>query len=195
MAIVSRRGRRVENDLEDAESVMTAAAGGLRQRFMRKVASKVGKGSGSSDDSDESDEVDPEKADAKKRKTKKAHSNSNSSTSTEKEKEMENARLEKLANKKPSAAEEIKNQTEAEKKKKSLVQAAKLTQLEQAVPADAQMAPERVERVGLVSFHVDILLMSGVNSSLKVSKGLHWVSSPLKMCWKSSSARRSMTSE
>ena len=61
MAIVSRRPRRRETDPEDAESVITAAAGGLRERFLRKVATIThGDRSSSSDDSSQ-DEKDLEK--------------------------------------------------------------------------------------------------------------------------------------
>ncbi|WVW87114.1 hypothetical protein I302_109171 [Kwoniella bestiolae CBS 10118] len=144
MAIVSRRPKRVEKDLEDAESVMTAAAGGLRQRFMRKVA-EISHGNKSSSDSDSSEtDTDVERGEKgegnkkrrKKRRTKRINSGSDgtavasSPTST-------------------SAAEEIKNQQTQEqerKKKASLVEKAKLTQLEQTVPADAQMAPGAVEK-------------------------------------------------
>lgn len=52
MAIVSRRVRRVGPvDPEDAQSAMTAAAGGLRQRLFRKVAGISGNRSFSDGDS------------------------------------------------------------------------------------------------------------------------------------------------
>ncbi|RXK36611.1 hypothetical protein M231_06152 [Tremella mesenterica] len=137
MAIVSRRARRVENE-EDAESVMTAAAGGLRQRLMRKVAeiSHHGKGSTTSDsdngDTSGSDsDTDVEKAEKKKRK--KSRSKSQSSPKSEKGETL-----------KPTEAAQVK--AEAEKRKRSLASAAKLTQLEQNVPADAELPAEVVDK-------------------------------------------------
>ncbi|WRT69876.1 uncharacterized protein IL334_006867 [Kwoniella shivajii] len=138
MAIVSRRPKRVEQDLEDAESVMTAAAGGLRQRFMRKVAEISHGNKSSSDDSSSESDTDVERAEKgekkkRKKKTKRSVSGSESTavspTST-------------------SAADDIKEKAklEHETKKKGLVEKAKLTQLEQTVPADAQMAPGAVEK-------------------------------------------------
>lgn len=136
MAIVSRRPRRVENDPEDAESVMTAAAGGLRHRFMRKVAEisqggKASDSSGSDTSATESDE-DPERAEKRKKKRAKKARKSTSTSSS------------------PTAVSRADNDG-AEKKKTGIVQAAKLTQLEQTVPADAQMPPDMVEKVSIQS--------------------------------------------
>ncbi|KAK6908644.1 hypothetical protein I204_02063 [Kwoniella mangroviensis CBS 8886] len=143
MAIVSRRPKRVEKDLEDAESVMTAAAGGLRQRFMRKVA-EISHGNKSSSDSDSSEtdtDVDVErgeKGENKKRRKKTRIRRINSGS---------DGTAVASSPTSTTAAEEVKLQQEQERKKKaSLVEKAKLTQLEQTVPADAQMAPGAVEK-------------------------------------------------
>lgn len=69
MAIVSRRVRRVGPvDPEDAQSAMTAAAGGLRQRFFRRVAGISGNRSFSDGDSSASGEEDLEKGEGGKKK-------------------------------------------------------------------------------------------------------------------------------
>ncbi len=133
MAIVSRCPRHIENDRVDAASVMTAAAGGLRQRFMRKVA-EISHGGKSASDSSGSDssasdcDGDVERAAkrSKKRTKESRKSSSNSNTST---------------------AVSQADRDIAENKKRGIAQAAKLIQLEQAVPADAQMPPALVEKV------------------------------------------------
>ena len=140
MAIVSRRSRRVEHDPEDVESVMTAAVGGLRHRFMRKVVeiSHGGKSASDSSSSDtsatEGDEDDERKKKPNKKRTKQARkSNSDGSSPT--------------ATSQADRDETAKRMEEAETKRKGLTQAAKLIQLEQIVPADAQLPPDMVEKV------------------------------------------------
>ena len=145
MAIVSRRPRRRDNDIEDAESVMTAAAGGLRQRFMRKVAGIAhGDKSGSSgsegtvtsgSESDSDVEWSGPKKEMKKTKKQSDVAKSPKTTTT--------------SPKSPTSAQEVQEQVEAEKKRRSLANAAKLTQLEQTVPSDAQMPADLVEKVSL----------------------------------------------
>ena len=135
MAIVSRRSRRIEHDADDAESVMTAAAGGLRQRFMRKVAeishtAKSGSDSSGSDHSPSDTDEDVERGEKRNKKKAKNVRKSHSSGSS------------------PTAVSQGE-QEEVEKKKPGLAQAAKLNQLEQSVPADAQMPPSMVEKVSL----------------------------------------------
>jgi metal transporter CNNM len=162
MAIVSRRPRRIENDPEDAESVMTAAAGGLRQRFMRKVAeiSHGGKSSSSGSESgtDASDaDTDVERGekenDKNKEKDKKKRRKDRRKSSIKSEGAPSSSPTSTVG---PTPAETYKVQTE-QKKKSAIVQAAKLTQLEQTVPSDAQMPPEMVDKVGratpLLSIH------------------------------------------
>ena len=137
MAIVSRRPRRVENDPEDVESVMTAAAGGLGSRFMRKVAeiSHGGKSasdsSGSDSSASEGDEDHKKRNRQRTKKARKSNSSGSSPTAVSREDQLE-------VNKKAQ---------EAETKTKGITQVAKLTQLEQTVPADAQMPPAMVEKV------------------------------------------------
>ena len=159
MAIVSRRGRRVEKDVEDAESVMTAAAGGLKQKFMRKVAEishHHGKGSttsgseGGLTSGSDTEGEDVEKAE--KRKKKRTRSKSHSSPTKEK----------------PSEAAKVKEEVEADKKKRSITQAAKLNQLEQSVPADAQLPPESVDKFfeGLEGAPLGIITLEDVLEEL-----------------------------
>ncbi|WWC66089.1 uncharacterized protein I303_108711 [Kwoniella dejecticola CBS 10117] len=164
MAIVSRRPKRVEKDLEDAESVMTAAAGGLRQRFMRKVA-EISHGNKSSSDSDSSDETDTdvergEKEEKKRRKKRNKRSNSGSETTAV-----------SPTSTNVTAAEEIKENAKAEQEKKrkgGMIEKAKLTQLEQTVPADAQMAPGAVEKFfeGLEGAPLGIITLEDVLEEL-----------------------------
>ena len=153
MAIVSRRPRRVEQDTEDAESVMTAAAGGLGQRFMRKVAGIAHVGTDSSDSDTESDTVDVEKQEKKCRKRSKSTSSpekDHKSKSPKHVKEKDFAASGKAdvrtESNQPTDAEKVKKEVEA-KKSRGIAQATKLNQLEQTVPADAQMPPESVEKV------------------------------------------------
>ncbi|ORY34620.1 hypothetical protein BCR39DRAFT_585588 [Naematelia encephala] len=154
MAIVSRRGKRVENDPEDVESVMTAAAGGLKQRFMRKVAEiSHGNKSSGSDTSSSDSESDVERADKKAEKKAKRRGRKHSthdSTDT------------------PSKAQQVKEAAEADKKKRSLVQATKLTQLEQSVPADAQMPADSIDRFfeGLEGAPLGIITLEDVLEEL-----------------------------
>ncbi|KAK4689883.1 metal transporter CNNM, partial [Tremellales sp. Uapishka_1] len=146
MAIVSRRGRRVENDPEDVESVMTAAAGGLRQRFMR-IAEKVHGGKSSGSEGSDTDS-DVESHDSPKKKTRTKKSNSPPST---------------------SAADQIKLEARTDATKKStLAEATRLTQLEQTVPADAQLAPERVDKFfeGLEGAPLGIITLEDVLEEL-----------------------------
>lgn len=156
MAIVSRRPRRIENDPEDAESVMTAAAGGLRQRFMRKVAeiSHGGKSSSSGSESgtDGSDaDTDVERGekdhDKNKDKDKKKRRKDRRKSSIKSEGGPSSSQTSPTSTVGPTPAETYKAQTE-QKKKSAIAQAAKLTQLEQTVPSDAQMPPEMVDKVG-----------------------------------------------
>jgi metal transporter CNNM len=155
MAIVSRRPRRIENDVEDAESVMTAAAGGLRQRFMRKVAEishgKNSSGSEGGNTSGSDSDTDVEKAEKEKNNRKKSR--------TKSEAKSERTASSPSSTLGPSAAEQIK--TEHKKKSSGIAQAAKLTQLEQTVPADAQMAPEMVDKVSesLIKIWSDVELI------------------------------------
>ncbi|WVR07902.1 hypothetical protein IAU60_004945 [Kwoniella sp. DSM 27419] len=162
MAIVSRRPKRVENDPEDAESVMTAAAGGLRQRFMRKVAeishgnrSSDSEGSGTETDSDV--ERNGEKSERKRRKRKAKRSQSGSEDNTVSPTSTRVAA--------PTAAENYKEQTAT---KKGIVEKAKLTQLEQTVPADAQMPAGAVEKFfeGLEGAPLGIITLEDVLEEL-----------------------------
>ena len=153
MAIVSRRPRRVENETEDVESVMTAAAGGLRQRFMRKVA-EISHGGKSSSESSSDSETDVERnaaaarKDRKERKRGRKGSKSSSSGSGDAEKKGEKNAV--PMKKEDSAAEKVKKDVEARKGSRGIVEATKLTQLEQSVPADAQMPAESVGKVGVI---------------------------------------------
>ncbi|WWD20450.1 hypothetical protein CI109_104926 [Kwoniella shandongensis] len=165
MAIVSRRNRRVENDPEDAESVMTAAAGGLRQRFMRKVAEISHGGHKSDSDTSSSDsETDVERAEKGEKKKRKKMSKRSTSGSS--------ATATSPTSATASAADEIKEkarlEAEQKKKKTGLVQAAKLTQLEQTVPADAQMPAEAVEKFfeGLEGAPLGIITLEDVLEEL-----------------------------
>ncbi|ORX37563.1 hypothetical protein BD324DRAFT_385136 [Kockovaella imperatae] len=169
MAIVSRRPRHRDADPEDEESVMTAAAGGLRQRIMRKVAT-ITHGDRSSSDSS-SDENDVEKNDPKARqrkatkkvKRKEKGDKASSGTSSSGSPTEPNRPLDK-----PTKAQEVKNQVEAETKKKSFVESARLTQLEQTVPADAQMPPQLVEKFfeGLEGAPLGIITLEDVLEEL-----------------------------
>ncbi|WWC73902.1 uncharacterized protein I206_107874 [Kwoniella pini CBS 10737] len=164
MAIVSRRPKRVEKDLEDAESVMTAAAGGLRQRIMRKVA-EISHGNKSSSDSDSSEtdtDVERGEKDEKKRRKKTRNKRANSGSETTAASPTSTT---------VTAAEEIKENVKAEeerKRKGGLVEKAKLTQLEQTVPADAQMAPGAVEKFfeGLEGAPLGIITLEDVLEEL-----------------------------
>ncbi|WVQ84841.1 hypothetical protein IAT38_006998 [Cryptococcus sp. DSM 104549] len=183
MAIVSRRPRREPGvtDPEDAQSVMTAAAGGLRQRFMRKVA-EIGhgnrSGSGSDTSSDEEGDAavsgDVEKGEKKVKRSKrgKKHARAGSATTsdgdgtvvgpTEADEVKESARREQEMRK-------LDKQQESEKKKGSgLVNAAKLQQLEQSVPADAQMSNDAVEKFfdGLEGAPLGIITLEDVLEEL-----------------------------
>ncbi|KAK8849819.1 hypothetical protein IAR55_005155 [Kwoniella newhampshirensis] len=169
MAIVSRRNRRVENDPEDAESVMTAAAGGLRQRFMRKVAEISHGGHRSSSDSDNSSsdsETDVERAEKGEKKKRKKMSKRSTSASTT------TAVSPSSATGPSTAADEVKEtakqEAEQKKKKTGIVQAAKLTQLEQTVPADAQMPADAVEKFfdGLEGAPLGIITLEDVLEEL-----------------------------
>ena len=200
MAIVSRRPRRREADVEDAESVMTAAAGGLRQRFMRKVAGITHGDRSSSSDESSPDDKDVEKGQQLKRKKsrktrrkkdkgegdkgKGEHDSSGSSSGSPAKpaQEIKEAKGDKEAQTKKSQAEEVKDQVEAEKKKRTFADAAKLTQLEQTVPADAQLPPEMVEKVSFLLLAWIKLIPS---SSSRGSRVHRWVSSHSKMCWRS----------
>ncbi|OCF34400.1 hypothetical protein I316_03914 [Kwoniella heveanensis BCC8398] len=164
MAIVSRRPRRIENDPEDAESVMTAAAGGLRQRFMRKVAEishhrSDSEGSGSETDTD----VERAEKGEKKRRKKKVKSSQSGSEGT-----AISPTSTRVGNN--SAAEEVKEDAkrDEEKKKKGIVGKARLNQLEQTVPADAQMAPGAVEKFfeGLEGAPLGIITLEDVLEEL-----------------------------
>lgn len=160
MAIVSRRGRRVE-DNEDAETVMTEAASGLRQRFMRKVAeiSHGGKTSGSDTESSSEEGTAVERGERAEKKKRKKRQGSSSTTSP-------------ASPSSPAAqatqAEQIKQDTEADNKKCSLAYAAKLTQLEQTVPADAQLPPGMVEKFfeGLEGAPLGIITLEDVLEEL-----------------------------
>ncbi|WVF68326.1 hypothetical protein IAT40_003091 [Kwoniella sp. CBS 6097] len=164
MAIVSRRPRRIENDPEDAESVMTAAAGGLRQRFMRKVAEishhrSDSEGSGSETDTD----VERAEKGEKKRRKKKVKSSQSGSEGT-----AISPTSTRVGNN--TAADEIKEEAkrEQETKKKGIVGKARLNQLEQTVPADAQMAPGAVEKFfeGLEGAPLGIITLEDVLEEL-----------------------------
>ncbi|WVQ95879.1 hypothetical protein IAU59_002978 [Kwoniella sp. CBS 9459] len=166
MAIVSRRPRRIENDPEDAESVMTAAAGGLRQRFMRKVAEishhrsdSDGSGSGSETDTD----VERAEKGEKKRRNKKTEYSQSGSEGT-----AISPTSTRVGNN--TAADEIKEQVkrDEEKKKTGIVGKARLNQLEQTVPADAQMAPGAVEKFfeGLEGAPLGIITLEDVLEEL-----------------------------
>ncbi|WWC92621.1 uncharacterized protein L201_007580 [Kwoniella dendrophila CBS 6074] len=183
MAIVSRRPKRVEKDLEDAESVMTAAAGGLRQRFMRKVA-EISHGNKSSSDSDSSEtDTDIERGEKgihKRRKTKsrRSHSASTESNSNSTATAVSPPTTTSDSTNAPAPVTQVKD-TEAnrikenatkeqQKKKASLVEKAKLTQLEQTVPADAQMAPDAVSKFfeGLEGAPLGIITLEDVLEEL-----------------------------
>ena len=200
MAIVSRRPRRRDADPEDSESIMTAAAGGLKERFMRKVAGIAhgDKSSSSGSEDSSADENDVEKGEKLKRKKsrkvkrdrseksprKRDRTNSNgqkksptSSNSSSGEATATSSSVQ------PSQAEEVKAQVEAEKKKKAFSYSAKLTQLEQTVPADAQIPADLVEKV---SSH-DIVGLKPAHSPgsfSKASKERLSVSSLWKTCSK-----------
>lgn len=132
MAIVSRRAR-PPPDVEDAESVMTAAAGGLKSKFMRHVhtighKSSSGSDSGSTDsDSDSDVELGKKKNHRRVFQRRKSVSTANSSPTE------------------PTAAEKVKAETE-EKKKSTLLSAAKLNDNEQNVPADAELSNKHLEQ-------------------------------------------------
>ncbi|GFZ49868.1 Protein MAM3 [Saitozyma sp. JCM 24511] len=176
MAIVSRRPRRIENDPEDAESVMTAAAGGLRQRFMRKVAeiSHGGKSSSSGSESgtDGSDaDTDVERGekdhDKNKDKDKKKRRKDRRKSSIKSEGGPSSSQTSPTSTVGPTPAETYKAQTE-QKKKSAIAQAAKLTQLEQTVPSDAQMPPEMVDKFfeGLEGAPLGIITLEDVLEEL-----------------------------
>ena len=131
MAIVSRRPRHIENDRDDNASVMTDAAGGLRQRFMRKVAEMsygAKSDSNGSEDSASGSEEDIERGEKQNKKRNRKTRKSGSSASS------------------PTAVSQPE-QDETKDHKRGIAQAAKLSQLEQTVPADAEMPPAMVEKV------------------------------------------------
>ncbi|ODN76402.1 CBS domain-containing protein [Cryptococcus wingfieldii CBS 7118] len=169
MAIVSRRAKRVEPEIEDAQSVMTAAAGGLREKFMRKM------GMGGSDSESSDDEVDVEKGEKKKKrrmsKSKKRRGSGSSTDETAVGPTPETAPATEASEiKRKAQDEELKKQKsrEGKEKKGSLVQAAKLTQLEQTVPADAQMSNQAVEKFfdGLEGAPLGIITLEDVLEEL-----------------------------
>lgn len=203
MAIVSRRPRRVENDPADAESVMTAAAGGLRQRFMRKVAEITHGGSSGSDTDSSDSDTDLGKAEKanKKHKRSRRKSEAGKSTkgsvkstssptstvapgSTEADKVKNDARAtaaaEAPANKRDREAQATAEDKSAmpmnekagapEKKKtgSGIAQAVQLTQLEQSVPADAQLPSELVDKFfeGLEGAPLGIITLEDVLEEL-----------------------------
>lgn len=155
MAIVSRRSRHLDAGVDDAGSVMTAAAGGLRQRFMRKVAeisqgkspsSSSSEGGGTSGSESDSDVERAERKKKKRSKKTESHAMTNN----------------------PSEAQQIRDEVENNKKKRSITNAAKLTQLEQIVPADAQLPPGMVEKFfeGLEGAPVGIITLEDVLEEL-----------------------------
>ncbi|ORY22900.1 hypothetical protein BCR39DRAFT_550565, partial [Naematelia encephala] len=167
MAIVSRRPKNRDLDIQDAESVMTAAAGGLRQRFMRKVAEithgdkSVSNSSGSEGTITASEgESDVERGEARKKKrTKKANKNQQQD-----EENKENGHKKEL-----SEADIVKNQAKVEEeKRKSFGLGNKLTQLEQVVPADAQIPASMVEKFfeGLEGAPLGIITLEDVLEEL-----------------------------
>lgn len=203
MAIVSRRSRRVENDPADAESVMTAAAGGLRQRFMRRVA-EIAHGGSSGSDTDSSDsDTDLGKAEKASKKHKKSRRKSEAgksskgsiqstgsptstvapgkteadkvkndallttavaATITESDREVGATTEDKAAvptNEKGGVSEKKKNST-------GIAQAVQLTQLEQSVPADAQLPSELVDKFfeGLEGAPLGIITLEDVLEEL-----------------------------
>jgi metal transporter CNNM len=153
MAIVSRRPRRAD-DIEDAESVMTAAAGGLRQRFMRKVAEishgrSNSSGSDTSSSESENDEANPDKR--KKKRVKKLSTSSTATASSPVDLAVPVGAMEM----KKTEAQKVKDEEENKKKSGGIIgQGVGLRQLEQAVPADAQMAPGMVEKVDFTTARI-----------------------------------------
>lgn len=182
MAIVSRRVRRVGPvDPEDAQSAMTAAAGGLRQRFFRRVAGISGNRSFSDGDSSASGEEDLEKGEGgkkKKRRRKNAEKHDRAGScssdnhtivrpiSSDDDGFTEADEIKRMAKEQQEA--EMKQQRGKDSKKGSLVQAAKLTQLEQSVPADAQLSNDAVENFfdGLEGAPLGIITLEDVLEEL-----------------------------
>ncbi|WVQ75716.1 hypothetical protein IAR50_005346 [Cryptococcus sp. DSM 104548] len=170
MAIVSRRAKRVEPEVEDAQSVMTAAAGGLREKFMRKI------GMGNSDSESSDEEVDLEKGEKKKKrrmsKSKRRRGSGSSGDHTADSPTSESAPATEASEikRKAKADQELKKERsrEGREKKGSLVQAAKLTQLDQIVPADAQMSNQAVEKFfdGLEGAPLGIITLEDVLEEL-----------------------------
>lgn len=137
MAIVARRGKAVDPDVVDTQSVMTAAAGGLKHRLMKKVA-EIGHKSGSDDDSS-SDDVEL----AQKKKhffRRKSISTTGSSDPAAGDSEH------RTAASSPTDAEKVKATTMADRKKLNIANAAKLSQNEQLVPADAEIPATNLEQ-------------------------------------------------
>jgi metal transporter CNNM len=162
MAIVSRRGRRIENEQEDAESVMTAAAGGLRQRFMRRVAGK--KSSSGSSGSDTDSDVEQGLSEKRKKKRTKSKSSTGTTSTSPTAAEGVKAAHEEKAEKERAAQASKRSASQEAGKKNSLA----LAQLEQAVPADAQLDPARVERFfeGLEGAPLGIITLEDVLEEL-----------------------------
>ncbi|KAL1412592.1 hypothetical protein Q8F55_000339 [Vanrija albida] len=158
MAIVSRRGLVVDD--ADVESVMTASANTLKQRFMRKVAeiSQGGKSSGSSGsetDTDDDSKVDVELAKkSKKRSRRKSVSTTKSSSQS--------------SPTEPTEAENIKTKTEAKKVEAEANKSLALSTLEQAVPADAELPSKNLHQFfdGLEGAPLGIITLEDVLEEL-----------------------------
>ncbi|KAL7425285.1 hypothetical protein Q5752_000973 [Cryptotrichosporon argae] len=165
MAIVSRRGRKVENE-DDEESIMTAAAGGLRQRLMRKVHDFT-----ASSDSDTESETDVEQGRKQRRKRSHgSHTSSGSSptaaTSTAASEPTAADRIKEEAREK--AKQDDEKRAEDKKKKNTLKGVTQLKSQEQNVPADAALPAERVEKFfeGLEGAPLGIITLEDVLEEL-----------------------------
>nr|ODN86745.1 hypothetical protein L203_03994 [Cryptococcus depauperatus CBS 7841] len=148
MAIVSCRSRlpppsTIAAEEEDTRSIMTAAAGGLRKRFLRKVA-EIGHGKSSDEDSEEDQATDLEKGEKMKSSIRPQTSpGSESSTISPSSSLTVTTEAENIKASALSVSQE--KPTKESRKVSSLAHVAKLTQLEQTVPADAQMSSLAVE--------------------------------------------------
>lgn len=155
MAIISRRGRRLPE--EDAESVMSSTAIGMRKRLFKKFTEKVKRvdtSSGSdNDDSISIEMIDLEKGENLDRVDGNGESGTNPSTSSDKE---------------SSKKKKSKRNQQEKKTSRRLADAAKLQPQEQILPSDAQLADDRVEKFfeGLEGAPLGIITLEDVLEAL-----------------------------
>lgn len=122
MAIVSRRGKHMPQGQDDAASVMSSAAIGMRKRLLKKFKDKVAGSDSSSSDSSSDDEATAEESRAEEGKA----------TKKKKEKRGKSGDPDKGPHVAPGG--------------NKIAQAVQLHQQEQVLPADAQLEPESMEK-------------------------------------------------